>query len=77
MQDADVSWKSITLNIANRHERSQKSIHYQLSLVPKLAQRVPHDLASEQKNLIDISQQLSNLRRNFDWLNYLVTGCEK
>ena len=41
-------------------------------------QRVPHDLALEQTKIrVDSSQQLVNVRRNFDSLNNLVTRDEK
>ena len=70
-----------TRNIASKLGCSQKGIHYQfkrLDLVPKLGQWVPHDLSPEQKKKrVDTSHQLLSLRRNFEWLNNLVTGDEK
>ena len=69
-----------TRNIASKLGCSQIGIHYQfkrLGLVPKLGQWVPHDLTPEQKKKrVDTSHQLLSLRRNFEWLNNLVTGDE-
>lgn len=50
----------------------------QLGFVLKIGSWVPHDLSLDQlKKRVEVCEKLLNFRRNFNWLDNLITGDEK
>lgn len=70
-----------TRAVASKLGCSHKAILYHFNkfrLVSKLGDWDPHDLTPNQlKKRHDVCKQLLSLRRNTEWLRYLITGDEK
>lgn len=70
-----------TREVASKLGCCHATIYYRfkdLRLVPKLGGWLPHDLNQSQlKKRVEACQELLEMRRNFNWLDNLITGDEK